>query len=356
MPRGPVSLGRRGLLLGAVGVSSLTLAGCGIHLEDDAPHVPLVPRRTPIGGETVLLALLRNSRELAAAVATWKTGPQVALAPVLATIHHQQAEVVAALLGDAHVPADLIAAAAPTPVTTGATAGPTATVGATATAGATITALERSPLVDAPALAAAPAPLLATVAATLAQHYAAAAVLGGTTPRLGPAGSSTGTASTAPTTTAPSATASPSAEATTRAPGGRWPAADLLALLGATRSAVYGFEVVAAQGDKAGRALALRTLATLTAIQSEQEAALPAQAPPAPVGYPLPFTVTTPALARRLAGRLALRLRAAYGSGLGAAAQGPVPFLDLVGWLGQVEVLVHDWGGALVPFPGMTTP
>ena len=351
MPRGAGTLGRRGLVLGAVGSGVLALAGCGIHLEDDAPHVPLVPRRTPIGAETLLLDLLRNSRELAAACATWTTGAQVAQAPSLAAIHARQADVLAALLGDAHVPADLVARATPTPSTTPttATATPTTTATPTPTTSADIAELERGPLAAATGLSAAPAPLLPIVAAILAQRYAAADLVGGSTPVLG-AATTVGTAASA----GPSA-GTPTTAGTPPDPGS-WTQKDLLSILAATRSATYGFEVVAAQGDTVGRALGLRTLATLAALQSAQEAALTSPAPPADLGYQLPFRVTTPALARKLAGRVATGLRAAYGSTLAATAEGADPFLDLVEWLGRVEAVVHDWGGVFVPFPGMTTP
>ena len=350
MPRGGGTLGRRGLVLGLVGSGVLALAGCGIHLEDDAPHVPLVPRRTPIGAETLLLSLLRNSRELAAACGTWTTGAQVAQARTLAAIHARQADVLATLLADAHVPADLVARATPTPTAVPTTTGtPTATATPTPTTSAEIAVLERGPLAAATGLSAAPAPLLPIVAAILAQRYAAADLVGGSTPLVG-AAATVGT----PAPTDPSA-GTPTTAATTADPGS-WTQKDLLSILAATRSATYGFEVVAAQGDAAGRALGLRTLATLAGLQAAQEAALTSPAPPADLGYQLPFRVTTPALARKLAGRLATGLRAAYGSTLATTAQGADPFLDVVEWLGQVEAVVHDWGGAFVPFPGMTTP
>lgn len=357
MPRGSVSPGRRGVLLGALGAGVFAVAGCGIRLQDDAPDVPFVPRRTPIGAEAELLSLLANCRELAAACTRWVSGPQVALAPGLTAIHRQQADVLAALLADAHVPADLVTGAAPsstagpgtgstapasgTPTVGTATSAPVPTPGAAPATTSDVARLEAAPLARAPGLAAAPAPLLPTVTALLAQRYAAVSVVGGTAPHLGATGA-TGRPTTAPT-------AAPTA-------AGRWPEPDLLAVLAATRAAVYGFEVVAAQADRAGRALGLHTITTLAVLESEQVAALVAVPPPAAIGYPLPFPVTTPALARRLARRLAGDLSAAYGSRLGAVSHGQEPFTDLVQWLGQVEVVGHGWGGTLVPFPGMTTP
>lgn len=50
------------MLLGA-GLA-LAVTGCGVRLEDDAPDLPLVPRRTPISGEAALLAMVTSlSRE-----------------------------------------------------------------------------------------------------------------------------------------------------------------------------------------------------------------------------------------------------------------------------------------------------
>lgn len=46
------------MLLGAGLV--LAVSGCGVRLEDDAPDIPLVPRRTPIAGEAALLAMVTS--------------------------------------------------------------------------------------------------------------------------------------------------------------------------------------------------------------------------------------------------------------------------------------------------------
>lgn len=378
------ALRRRLVLSAGLASGALALTGCGIHLQDDAPDVPLVPRRSPIGAETELLALLSNTRELAGACATWRTGPQVALAPRLTSVHRQQADVLAALLGDAHVPDTLVAAATPaaapgattgttTAMTTGSgqgTGGPTAAPAATAgpatpttapvrpATSADIAALEKAPLLDAQRLGAAPGPLLGTVAAVLAQRYAAAAVVGGAAPVIGLTaltGGQTPMATTPSGAPAGSATGEATPITRPRPASSGWSDTDLVAVLAVTRSATYGFQVVAAQGDAGIRSLALRTLATLATLQSAQEAALTGPAPPPAIGYPLPFPVTTSALARRLALRLASGLRGGYGSQLGAAKGGSA-FLDLVSWLGQVEVLVHEWGGPLAAFPGMTTP
>lgn len=46
------------MLGGGLALGVLALTGCGIRLEDDAPEVPLVPRREPIPAESALLTVL----------------------------------------------------------------------------------------------------------------------------------------------------------------------------------------------------------------------------------------------------------------------------------------------------------
>lgn len=58
----PPALSRRAVLrpgLGIVGVAVLA-TGCGVRLEDDAPDVPLVPRRQPLPGEAAMLTVLTS--------------------------------------------------------------------------------------------------------------------------------------------------------------------------------------------------------------------------------------------------------------------------------------------------------
>ena len=49
---------RRLVLAGALVAGITSLTGCGVRLEDDAPHIPFVPTRDPIPGESALLAVL----------------------------------------------------------------------------------------------------------------------------------------------------------------------------------------------------------------------------------------------------------------------------------------------------------
>ncbi|WP_338751456.1 hypothetical protein [Janibacter alittae] len=49
---------RRLVLVGALAAGVTTLGGCGVRLEDDAPHIPFVPTREPVPGESAMLAML----------------------------------------------------------------------------------------------------------------------------------------------------------------------------------------------------------------------------------------------------------------------------------------------------------
>lgn len=54
----PVTPSRRLVLAGALTTGMAALTGCGVRLEDDAPHIPFVPTRDPLPGEAALLAVL----------------------------------------------------------------------------------------------------------------------------------------------------------------------------------------------------------------------------------------------------------------------------------------------------------
>lgn len=58
MPNQP---SRRTLLLGSL-AGVLSLGGCGVRLEDDAPDIPFVPERKPLAGEAAMLTVLGHLR------------------------------------------------------------------------------------------------------------------------------------------------------------------------------------------------------------------------------------------------------------------------------------------------------
>ena len=61
------SPGRRAVTLALTGVLALLMGGCGVRLQEDAPDLPLVPRRPKMPGEEVLLGLLGDTVGLVAA-------------------------------------------------------------------------------------------------------------------------------------------------------------------------------------------------------------------------------------------------------------------------------------------------
>ena len=145
--------------------------------------------------------------------------------------------------------------------------------------------------------------------------------------------------------------------------GGRLPSAGTLtaptgqlaaALLEAIRSAVYGFEVVVTQTDVSHRKAAAETLGALRTRSSELRLLAGSAATPTPLGYALPFPVSTPAAAQRLATHLMTALRASI------ASQLPAVTSDADGLTGTVQLLtdvcVHavTWRVPLTAFPGLS--
>jgi len=121
------------------------------------------------------------------------------------------------------------------------------------------------------------------------------------------------------------------------------------AVVARTQPLVYAFEVVAAQSTGARRRTAEATLAEL--VRLEQAVTGPGTAPPA--GWALPFPVTNPQAARRLA---ASTLSAAVRSGpeLAGAAPTAASLEDVARWSAHVQALAVDWDVPLTAFPGAT--
>lgn len=358
-------VGRRVLLGCVAGTALASLAGCGIRLEDNAPDLPLVPKRSPIPAESALLDLLANTRTLVEVTSRWRGGLGPTLGVALTTIHTAQIDVLAAILRAAGVPEPLVdpttsPSSSPPSATTSGGPSPTSS-GAVPVTASDVAALEREPLPHAVTLAGAAGVMRPTVAATLAQRYAATVLAGGRPPSLhpasaavSPAASPTVSGTSGASASPPDLTPSPPVSVTTSGDASEWPATSANVVVEATRSATYGLQVVAAQSTGVQRTLATATLRELAALDAAQTPRL-TTTPPTVLGYDLPYAVTTPAAARRLAGHVLTGLRAAYGSELPTLETvSDQPFLDLTEWLGRVEVLVRRWGGTLVPFPGMS--
>lgn len=343
MPPPAVRPDRRALLTAGLGtLSVLALASCGIRLEDDAPRIPLLPARTPIDGETFLLGLVRSSAELAGDAHGLGVA-RTSLVARLAGLHARQVTVLGAELRRLGVPQALVdQAASGRPASTSSSpSGPSPTSSASPTSDASPTSgpttqpvlspadLAAAELADtgttsqpvAPSLTQAARPVRPLAGALLAQRLAAAALLG----------------------------APPQAEEPT------WQSPGLASsFLDSTRAAVYGMQVVAAQSPTGAQAaLARTTLVALQAREQTQEVLAGTSAGPTPLGYPLPFPVTTPVAAARLALQVLTELRAANARDMASAADDAKPLTSAVGWLGETEVLASRWGVPLSAFPGL---
>ncbi|GAA2732611.1 hypothetical protein GCM10009867_08840 [Pedococcus aerophilus] len=322
-----------GLQLGGGAVVAASLTACGIRLEDDAPRLPGLPTRQPVAGEAWLLTLRQHCTDLAGQ-ARALGGSSRSVPARLATLHTRQAAVLETELLRLGVPRTVLDA----PV---ATATPGASTSATTTTAPTAPSTGPSSASGAAGLAA----LAAAEATDLGP--AAITALGTVVPETMPlAGAVLAQRAAAATLLGEAATW----------PEPTWSEPSLAAsYLESTRAATYAFEVVAAQSPKgAQRTLALATLATLKARAGQQEALAGAAATPPALGYPLPFTVTTPAAARTLAVRVLTDLRAAVARELASTGGEVGPLGAVVQWLADTEVLASRWGVALEPFPGLT--
>lgn len=313
---GPASAtSRRTLLLGGA-AGLLTLGGCGIRLEDDAPRIPLLPTRTPLPAEDLLVALARECAVLAARA----EGSASPLARTLGPLHRRQHTVLRTALVGAGVRAEVVDSPGPsaTPAPTSTTTTPPPSPVTAAALGAT----EAASAARAAQFAAVAMPLRAPVAALHAQRWAAATVLTGR---------------------APSAPAAGTDPVDGRAVGD---------LADATASAVYLLEVATARSTGAQRTRGTATLTALRAVLAEQRAS--GDAPEPSLGHPLPFPVATPADAVRLARAALTGLRTDHGRALAdLAALGAPGLVAATRWQGTVEAEASRWGAALTPFPGL---
>lgn len=300
---------RRALLLAAVSVPAL--AACRVRLEDDAPHVPLVPTREPVPDEAALLALLADLRTLHAQ-ATALRPPR----PQLVAAHAQHVRVIESALSAARVPSP---SSSPSTRPVSAPALPAHEAAALTPASLT-------------ALGALTTDLAATVRSIAVYRALAAASLGA--PVRWPA---------LPTTPPTSPDAA-------------------VRLLAALRSAQYALQLAATRsGPESDGAVPTSQRGRLVADSQwlagrcrALVSLLGDAAPPAPLGYPLPFPVATPADAKRLAAQSYSQLELAIGATL-AAADGAACAV-IVQTLAETMTHGAAWGLALTPFPGLRLP
>lgn len=297
------------------------LVACDIRLEDDAPTLPLLQRKS-VPDEAVLVDLVRRTTALAQ-TAGRVPNPNDAVGK-LANIHQTQADVLRSRLISAGVPNHVIDGPT-TATTTSPTTTPTAAVSAPPSTTPQDVAAGETTLLAAvlPALATVTAANRAVVASVVASCGAAAELLGATVP---------------------------------------WPSADPLPpaaavpLLDGTRSAAYAFQVVAAQTGGDQRAVAEGTHTDLTTRATELAGMAGSSAPVGPLGYALPYPVTAPDVAARLAGQVLTTLVAGGLAPLATLPEGSTATTTLVRLLVGAQRLGRTWGVAPVPFPGQAYP
>jgi hypothetical protein len=309
---------RRAVMRTAVlaAVAGPLLAGCSIRLEDDAPPFPLLPRKS-VPDEAVLVDLVRRTAALAQAAGRVPK-PTEAVAR-LSSLHQTQADVLRARLTSADVPNHVIDGTS----TASTTPSVAVSAPATATAGDVAAAETAVVTVVLPALRTVTAVNRAVVASVVASCGAAAELLGATI---------------------------------------SWPPADPLPpeaavpLLDATRSAAYAFQVVAAQTGGDRRKVAVNTHTDLTTRAAELLAMAGSSAPPDPLGYALPFPVTGPDVAARLASQVLTTLVAGGLEPVATLPDDSTASTTLVRLLVGAQRLGRSWGVPPVPFPGQAYP
>ncbi|MEO8518435.1 MAG: DUF4439 domain-containing protein [Dermatophilaceae bacterium] len=302
---------RRGLLAALAAGSVMALSGCRVQLEEDAPRIPLVPARVPMKDEKTLLAMLENTRSLGSLATSVPGGPR-STAGRLSSVHDGQVAVLERLLREGGVPETLLGSLPAGVLSRPVLSPPVLPLAVLSAAeSASVNDLSLAGLADAH---------VALMGSLLAQRRAAVNLLGGSVAPVAPADL-----------------------------GG----AQVVALLAAVRSAVYGFEVVAAHIEPKSQSLATTTLSSLRERASELEK-LTGSPPPTPLGYVLPFSVTDPKSARRLALHVLNALLSDQAAALEPAAGDANALATLTHWLGQTEAVASRWGAPLAAFPGLT--
>ena len=334
---------RRLVVLGGVAAALASVAGCGLRLDLPQPPPP-VPTRKPAPDERFLLDVIADLRALVQAASGLERaevdGDVRRLVRETVSVQRRQVAVLTGRLTNAGVPAAEIEAATapkPPPTTASGSRTPTLTPTQGAVGPAPCSADHRAtPSVTTPpavadirtvddlatALAAVgPDRWLALAAATQGTRDV---VLSAWSSRLASAVLLGATVDPAPT-----------------------PSAARPRIIEQTSPLVYGFEVVAAQSAGARRTRARETLDELRRL----DLAVSTATTSAPGGWALPFPVTTPGAAQRLATHLLRTAVDATVEVAGPAPDGPA-LEDAARWSGRVQALAVDWGMRLDPFPG----
>lgn len=321
-PTGP---GRRVVTATLLAASLPALAGCGVRLEEDAPDLPLVPRRSPMPGEEHLLGLLGATLLLGRDCAALGS----ATGATLAALHTAQAHVLRDAVRRGGVPAETIARAEDSSGVS--SAAPSATPESVARD-------ELAALADTRGLEAAGTGLAVSLLSLLAQRRAAAAL-------LLPSAEQPGAVDPFDPANPHGAAAAPTS---------------LGAALTQARRARRLLDVVVARSPRDADGGAQRTKAEDTArwldtVVGRWSRGLEGNLPPVPVDVVLPFPVTDAPSAARLAAQALTELRTAYGRHLAELD----PRTLTLAWryvpdeLADLELHAHGWGAELQAFPGL---
>ncbi|MEP7034548.1 MAG: DUF4439 domain-containing protein [Actinomycetota bacterium] len=305
---------RRAVLIALAAGSVTAVSGCRVQLEGGKPSIPAVAVRRRIKDESALLTVLEETRSLESLANAVSDGP-ASIAGQLALVHHTQAAVIESSLRQGGVAQALLGSSATSVLFPRTLHPPVLPLGV-------LSAAESGSLGDV-ALADLSTARVALIGSLLAQRVAAVTLLGGTVVRVPSSGPNGGAG---------------------------------VPLLEATRAAVYGFEVVAAQMDSRGMALAVSTLAAVRSEASELESLVGPSAPPPPLGYRLPFSVLDANSARRLAMHLIKTLLSAQAAALEPAVGDSDTLCAVVRRLAESESISSRWGVAPAAFPGLTSP
>ncbi|MFC6707709.1 DUF4439 domain-containing protein [Flexivirga alba] len=291
-------LGRRALLAAVLTGSVAGLAGCGIRMEGDAPHIPGIQKQGPPPDQATLRVLVTSidTAISAAGHSAWET--------TLAGVHRaQRTRLLAVMATQGMTPA----------ATTAQPTGPAVDPGAMfrfeqagARAIGSLMTLSARNLPMAAAIA-----VTQNAGAALLGHRVA--VNGGVVPKP----------------------------------------AVVQAILPSLRAAIYAFEVIIAKTPLKARKRAEATLTGLHAVRATWEASLGKDLPTSPDGFTLPVQPTTNARRQQLAQLVLTDLVDACAGQVTATRSDRGGFIGLTTLWADSTAQLWQWGAKPTPFPGL---
>lgn len=328
---------RRALLAGLVGAPvAISLAGCGIRLENDAPDLPGLKTQGPPPDRTVLLGSLRSVQGLLRSAEQAPDDASVWLEPVRVAHRAQVTRLVDVISGLGIDVPSAAGSSSPEPSPTGTPAPSSTSSPGPAASTSTTTSTTRRPDAEASRLAKSETtyPAGASERAVWQASDANRTMLVALCASRRAAGSLlSGTAQSRRGTPPRAAAATPIARA--------------------IRPAVYGFERIAGRTPLRERDQVAATLRWLSGARTDLNAVVDE---PDRLSYDLPVRVTDGASGRRLARILLGDVLTAVAAQTERVAAEDAGSQD---WLLRVWAAASAdharWGGPLAPFPGLRT-